>query len=224
MLLCIDDVLDHTELRKLRELISMKDFIDGKKTAGARARRVKENEQLDKSGSEEGKKINDLIFKSLRRNKEVQRGALPKKIKTPIISRYKPGMQYGLHVDDALMGEGSKVRGDVSCTIFLNDPSEYEGGELTIRTSFGEQQIKMPAGTAVIYPSTTLHRVESVTAGEPLCAVTWIESYVRDASKREILRDCKIIYEHLLEKDADAEATDLAQKTHANLLRMYADT
>ena len=158
------------------------------------------------------------------KNAEFQEFAVPQVIRNPLISRYKPGMQYGLHVDNALMGTGSKVRSDLSCTVFLNEPEDYEGGELTIRTHWGEQEIKLRAGEAVVYPSSSLHRVNSVTSGERIAAVTWIQSHVRSGEQREVLYDLKQIVKKLAKAAPDDPETDLAFKTYSNLLRMWSET
>ena len=223
MIVCIDGVLERGQLRSTVEAIQAAEFVDGRETAGYRAKRVKNNLQLKKQapGAEEIKKS---IVKALKGNKEFKRVAIPRVVQKPLISRYREGMNYGLHVDDALMGGDHKVRTDLSVTLFLNDPSDYEGGELTVETAIGEEQIKLPAGTAVVYPSGALHRVAPVSKGERIAAVTWVESYVRDPSKREALSDLDLIRHRLAEISPDSRETDLAFKTYANLLRMWAET
>ncbi len=184
---------------------------------------MKNNLQLKKQapGAEEIKKS---IVKALSQNDEFQRVAIPKVVQKPLISRYRKGMNYGLHVDDALMGGDCKVRTDLSVTLFLNDPSEYDGGELAVETAMGEEQIKLPAGTAVVYASGALHRVAPVSRGERIAAVTWVESHVRDPLQREVLSDLDLIRRRLAEVSPDSRETDLAFKTYANLLRMWAET
>ncbi|MDJ0946568.1 MAG: Fe2+-dependent dioxygenase [Kiloniellales bacterium] len=223
MIFCIDGVLEPAQLRSTLEAIQSAEFVDGRETAGFRAKLVKNNLQLKKQapGAEEIKKS---IVKALRENKEFQRVAIPRVVQTPLISRYREGMNYGLHVDDALMGGDRKVRTDLSVTLFLNDPGDYEGGELTVETAIGEEQIKLPAGTAVVYPSGALHRVAPVSKGERIAAVTWVESHVRDPLKREALSDLDLIRRRLAEISPDSRETDLAFKTYANLLRMWAET
>jgi PKHD-type hydroxylase len=223
MIVCIDGVLEPAQLRSTLEAIQSAEFVDGRETAGFRAKLVKNNLQLKKQapGAEEIKKS---VVKALKKNKEFQRVAIPKVVQTPLISRYREGMNYGLHVDDALMGGDRKFRTDLSVTLFLNDPSDYEGGELTVETAIGEEQIKLPAGTAVVYPSGALHRVAPVSKGERVAAVTWVESHVRDPLKREALSDLDLIRRRLAEISPDSRETDLAFKTYANLLRMWAET
>ncbi len=222
MLTCIPDILDWTEIKKIRAAVAESEFQDGKKTAGYRAKRVKHNLQMDRS-SEAAKAVKAIILTGLRRNPTFQRVALPKTIRPPLISRYREGMNYGLHVDDAMMGGSPKERTDISVTVFLSDPGDYDGGETVMNSPFGEQEIKLPAGAAVVYPSSTLHRVAPVTRGERLAAVTWLQSYVRDPAKREILHDIYQMREKLAKLHPDEEEADLAFKTYANLLRMWSE-
>ncbi len=222
MLICLPDILDWTEIKTIRAAVAESKFQDGKKTAGYRAKRVKHNLQMDRA-SEHARKVKAIILTGLRRNPTFQRVALPKAIRPPLISRYHEGMDYGLHVDDALMGSGPKERTDISVTVFLSDPADYDGGETVMHSPFGEQEVKLPAGAAVVYPSSTLHRVAPVTRGERLAAVTWLQSYVRDPAKREILYDVYQMREKLAEQHPDDQEADLAFKTYANLLRMWSE-
>ncbi len=222
MLVCIPEVLDWTELKKIRAAIAEGSFEDGRRTAGRRARRVKNNLQLRK-GDGRADEIKATILAALRRNRTFRRVAIPRTIRLPLISRYKEGMSYGLHVDDALMGVTRKERSDLSVTVAINDPGEYDGGELVIHGALGEQEVKLPAGAAVVYPSCYLHRVAPVTRGERLAAVTWVQSHVREAAKREVLHDLELIREKLTQAAPDTEEADLAAKTYANLLRMWSE-
>jgi PKHD-type hydroxylase len=140
-----------------------------------------------------------------------------------LISRYRPGMSYGLHVDEPLMGKDRSDRTDLALTLFLSDPLSYQGGELLVHSPWGIQKVKLPAGAAVIYPGSTLHRVMPVTSGERLAAVTFIESLLRNPVHRELMADLDAIRRHLHEKDPDSEATHLAFKTFANLMRLWAE-
>lgn len=222
MLICIPDVLDYTEIKKIRAAAEQAEFKDGKLTAGYRAKRVKHNLQMDKT-AQEAKEAKALVLAGLRRNPVFQRATLPKAIRPPLISRYETGMSYGAHVDDAMMGSGTRTRSDLSITVFLSDPGDYDGGELVMESPFGEQEIKLPAGAAVVYPSSTLHRVTPVTSGTRLAAVTWAQSYVRDPAKRELLYDVYQIREKLAKSDPDGAEADIAFKTYSNLLRMWTE-
>ncbi len=224
MITCIPDVLTAEELKKLREEAARLPFVPGAETAGARARRVKNNEQISQK-AEERKALHEIVVGALMRNREFVRATQPKRIRPPLISRYRQGMAYGKHIDNALMGpKGARERSDVSLTLFLNDVADYDGGELVVHSSFGVQEVKLPAGWAVAYPSSTLHEVAEVTRGERLVAVTWIQSYVRDERQREIIAHLAQIKEKLNNLAPDDLETDLANQTYANLLRMWAET
>jgi len=220
VLACIGNVVDAATVARLRAALAEAEFVDGKSTAGFRARRVKNNEQLGRDHPDRGA-LDRLVVEALERNAEVRRAAWPRTIMRPMFSRYRPGMNYGRHVDDALMGAQPKLRTDLSVTLFLSEPGEYDGGELLLVTPFGEQSIKLPAGAAVIYPSILLHEVRPVTRGERLVVVTWIQSYIREAWQRETLHDLERIRNKLAAIAGDSPEADLAFKTLSNLLRMW---
>lgn len=219
----ISNILNVDQLTRLRQWIAESPFESGERTAGARARRVKDNLQMTRDATHR-KAIHEMIISTLLGNSEFRRTALPKSLRPPMISRYQAGMAYGPHVDDALMGKDNQTRSDLSFTIFIAEPTEYDGGELTIMFSTGEEEVKLPAGSMYLYPSSTIHRVQPVTRGERVAIVGWAESYVRDPAKREILYDIGQIKKLLAEQLPNASETDLAAKTQANLLRMWAET
>ncbi|MES9987149.1 MAG: Fe2+-dependent dioxygenase [Candidatus Thiodiazotropha endolucinida] len=223
MLVEIDDLLQQAQLDKIDQILAQAEFVDGKLTAGKAAQRVKNNQEL--KGEPRQMELLIRILTSAMANNETFRSAvLPYRMADPIFARYQPGMTYGDHVDDPLMGlSGQRFRSDVSMTIFLREPETYEGGELVVRTTFGEKRVKLPAGSAVIYPSSSLHHVAEVTKGERLVALAWIQSYVRDPAKRELLYELDQAREHLLATAPDTESTGLVDKSYANLLRMWGD-
>ena len=150
--------------------------------------------------------------------------ALPLRIAAPYYARYTSGMQYGNHVDDPVMGPpGQRYRSDLSITVFLNNPGDYDGGELVINTSFGEQTVKLNAGDAVMYPSSSTHRVNQVTRGERLVAVTWLQSSVRDPSQRELLYRLHQARELLLANAQGKQETELVSNAYVNLVRMWSE-
>jgi PKHD-type hydroxylase len=164
------------------------------------------------------------VVGSLYRHEGFRSGALPHRVATPIVARYGPGMRYGDHVDDPIMGaEGARYRSDISVTVFLNPPEAYEGGDLVIRTPFGEQRVKMAAGDAVIYPSNSIHRVEAVTEGERLVAVLWVQSLVREPARRELLYELGQARDTLLAKAAGSPESDAVDRSYVNLLRMWSE-
>ena len=223
MLVCIPNVLSPQEVKRVRDWMDAAEFVDGRQTAGFRAKRVKNNEQVGRNLPERDE-IDQIVLDGLANSAEFNRVVLPRKTQRPLLSRYRDGMEYGLHVDDALMGKAGQFRTDVSVTVFLNQPYDYDGGELEIHSPFGVETLKAPAGSAITYPSSTLHRVTPVTSGERLAAVTWVQSKVRDPQRREILHDLDKVRRKLAETHKDAVETDLAFKTFANLLRTWSDT
>jgi PKHD-type hydroxylase len=151
-------------------------------------------------------------------------GALALKVATPFYARYTPGMRYGNHVDDPIMGTDEGLyRTDIAITIFLNDPANYDGGELVVNTAFGEQQVKLPAGDGVMYPASSLHRVAEVTRGERLVAVTWVQSLVRDPAQRELLYELNQARERLLKEAPDSPDTARINTVYVNLFRMWSE-
>jgi PKHD-type hydroxylase len=223
MLLHIPAVLTPDQLDAVRQLLADARFVDGKLSAGMAARRVKHNEELDKSAQQMGI-LNNLVMSSLVQHPVYRAGALPLRVAAPYYARYTPGMSYGDHLDDPIMGtDGALYRSDIAITIFLNDPDRYDGGELVIRTAFGENRVKLAAGDAVMYPSSSLHHVSEVTRGERLVAVTWLQSLVRDPAQRELLYTLNQAREKLLKTAPQAEETAQVDAAYMNLVRMWGD-
>lgn len=223
MIICISNVLMPDQIDEIITQLKTAQFVDGKLTAGRYAKQVKQNLQLS-SQSDQANQIKGAIAQALQRNPLLQIAARPKVIRPVLISRYEPGMTYGSHVDNALMKNGqTSMRTDLSLTLFLSSPSTYEGGELTIETHHGEESFKLDAGAMVLYPSSTLHRVEPVTQGIRLVAVSWIQSYIRDPNQREILFDLDTVKQNLFERHGKSSEFDLLSKSVSNLLRLWAD-
>jgi PKHD-type hydroxylase len=222
MILCIANVLSDADLAAIHGTLGKAAFQDGRKTAGWHAREVKRNEQAE-PGSRAAREAGERIAAALKANPVFQAGVQPRALRPFLLSRYGEGMEYGPHVDDAIMGGEQRVRSDVSVTVFLNAPEEYEGGELVIESAGGEQVFKLPAGQAVAYPSTTLHRVEKVTRGTRLVAVSWVQSLVRAADDREILFDLDMVRRAIFEASGKTREFDLVAKSYANLLRKWSD-
>jgi PKHD-type hydroxylase len=195
------------------------EFIDGRATAGWHAQVVKNNLQATGKQPAIGA-LRETIAATIRDNPLFRLAVRPKTLTPLILSRYGPGMEYGTHIDDALM---NGVRSDVSFTLFLSDPTAYDGGELVIETSAGEDDIKLPAGSMIAYPSAALHRVAPVTRGTRLAAVGWARSFVRDAARRELLFDLDTARQRLFAREGKTAEFDLLSKTAANLLRMWVE-
>lgn len=224
MLMCIADVLTVDELTIVVDQLDQATFVDGKLTAGWHARLVKHNTQVQDDGSGLLPELQKLVQNAIDRHPLFQMAARPKIMRDPLFSRYEAGMSYGTHVDNAFMGSGvERLRSDLSLTLFLSDPETYTGGELVIESAQGDQIFKLPAGSMVLYPSSTLHRVEMVTAGVRLAAVTWVQSFVRDGGDREILFDLDTARQLLFQKFGKNAEFDLISKSYANLMRKWLD-
>ena len=191
MLLPLPDLLTQAEVTGLRALIEKAEWIDGNATSGHQARLVKHNQQLAED-SAEAREAGQIVLAALARNPAFISAALPARIYPPMFNSYAGGQTYGLHVDNAVRvmpRGGESVRADLSMTVFLEDPEAYDGGELTIETAFGAQRVKLPAGHGVLYPSSSLHRVEPVTRGRRLASFLWVQSMVRADGARSSLFD-----------------------------------
>jgi PKHD-type hydroxylase len=222
LILPIANVLDADRLAQVRDLLAQGRYVDGKQTAGWHARLVKDNEQL--AAGEPAREAGAIVRKALLDHEVFRAAVLPHNFRPLLFSRYESGMAYGTHVDNAVMGgEGERVRSDISFTVFLSTPESYDGGELVIETTGSEQAFKLPAGSAIVYPSTTLHRVAPVTRGRREVAVSWVQSMVRAAEQREILFDLETTRRALFKRDGKSAEFDLLSKTHANLLRLWAE-
>ncbi len=225
MLITISAVLSAHDLESLRQQAAGLQWKDGAETAGAQARAVKRNQQAD-LGSRAGVKVRDLLMERISAHPVLRAAACPKRLSRPLLSRAGEGGGYGLHVDNALMGKGeAAIRSDLSYTLFLSDPEDYDGGELVIEHPGLAQALKPPAGDLVLYPSTSLHRVNEVASGTRLAAVGWIESRIRSEARRELLFDLENLRVELSEgyRPESIEMLTLS-KSIANLMRMWADT
>jgi PKHD-type hydroxylase len=222
MLLWLPSLLTPDEVRQLRDAAAQGEFVDGGQSApGLAAAAIKRNEQLSPRSTLH-KQITQVIIGALNRSETFRTAALPKVIQPPILSRYRTGMGYGTHIDNPVRRYPVPMRLDLSITLFLAEPTSYEGGELVIETPYGEQSIKLPAGHGVLYPTTMLHRVETVTAGERLVVVTWIQSMVQDQGKRSLLWDLAQVTQWALEAAPNSKPYHQLSNIRANLVRMWA--
>ncbi len=223
MLVIVPEVLHKDQLKAVRDLLQNADYIDGRLSAGKTARKVKKNHELAADSKLHGQ-LNNIVMNSLYNHPLYQAAVLPHRLATPFYARYEPGETYGQHVDDPIMGPmQGRYRTDVSTTLFISDPEEYEGGETVIQTQVGEQRIKLPAGSAITYPSGSLHYVAEVTRGTRLVAVTWAQSLIRDAEKRELLFNLHKTREALQKKYPDDEEVVKVDHTYINLMRMWVE-
>lgn len=191
MIFVLPNLLSADRVAWIRKQAETEPFVDGWQSAGTAVRQVKNNQEL-KFGTQTVAEINKVINEALQHNSDFQIIASPRRLSNFLISRYGSGMRYGDHSDNAILSSGGGMRSDMSMTIFLKDPNEYDGGELTLNTDLRPERYKLPAGHCVIYPTYFLHRVEEVTRGERLVAVGWIQSQVRDPFHRQILIDLAV--------------------------------
>lgn len=218
MFMVLGEVLDAHQVAALREAAAALPYADGRATAGRYAKPVKNNEQATDTPGRDA--ILKTVEAVLWEHKLFKAAARPRQFARMLVSRYTPGMAYGSHVDDALMGGR---RTDLSFTLFLSDRSGYAGGGLVIEDALEARTIRLDAGEMVLYPSNTLHRVEPVTEGERLAVVGWVTSWVRDPQRREILFDLEMTASELFAREGKTPAIDRLNRARTNLLRMWAD-
>ncbi|MQU61821.1 Fe2+-dependent dioxygenase [Pseudomonas sp. FSL R10-1350] len=225
MLIEIADVFTADEVDEMRTRLLAEPWVDGKVTAGQRSARDKFNRQLNEE-SALGVLFGQRILTRLSENALFMSAALPKRIYPPLFNRYSGGEAFGFHIDNAIRGiKGvrERVRTDLSATLFLTDPQTYDGGELVIRDTFGERSVKLPAGHLVLYPGTSVHKVNPVTRGERVAAFFWIESLVREDSQRSLLLDMDVAIQRLNAQQADDESLLQLSGVYHNLLRRWSD-
>lgn len=225
MLLHIPQVLTAPEVAEFRRLLDAADWTDGRETVGHQGAKVKRNEQLPE-GSPLKEQLSRAVLAALRRSPLFFAAVLPRKILPPRFNRYAGGGEYGFHIDGAVMStdDGDQLRSDVSCTLFLNDPEEYDGGRLIISDTYGDQAVVKAAGDAIIYPSSSLHRVEPVTRGERIASFFWVQSLVRDDRQRRMLFELDTSIQKLTQDAADEEAVLQLTCVYHNLLRLWSET
>lgn len=226
MLLCIPGVLTKAEVAGCRRILDQARWVDGKGTAGAQSAAVKDNEQLA-SDCPASREMGDTVLDALSRNAMFLSAALPLRIIPPLFSRYGPGQSFGTHVDNAIRGipgTATRIRTDLSCTLFLSEPDEYDGGELTIESSYGAQEIKLSAGDLVLYPSTSLHCVAGITRGHRIVSFFWLQSMVRSDEDRSLLFDLDQSIQTIgLEQGLAHPSCVALSGIYHNLIRRFAD-
>ncbi|MBP0596476.1 Fe2+-dependent dioxygenase [Herbaspirillum sp. LeCh32-8] len=225
MMLHIPEVLSAEQVRHIRTELDRADWVDGRATVGDQGARVKRNRQLPEH-SPLGLQLGEIILDALKKNPLFFAAALPKKTMPPLFNSYEGGEHYGLHVDGSvrnLPNAAGSIRTDVSTTLFLSDPEEYEGGELVVVDTYGTHEVKLPAGDLILYPSTSLHRVEPVTRGARVCSFFWSQSMIRDDWKRSMLFELDQNISGLRAKIGDTEEVLGLTGHYHNLLRQWAE-
>lgn len=225
MLVEVPQVLTAEEVAHCRRVLEETAWVDGRVTAGFQSARTKNNLQVPETAPQ-AQELQRLVLQALKRNPLFTTAALPFRIFPPLFNRYDEGMHFGAHVDNALRfppGGGAPLRTDVSVTLFLTDPADYEGGELVIQDTFGTQSVKLEAGAAIVYPSSSLHRVEPVTGGSRWSSFFWVQSMVGDDGQRRLLFEMDQAISSLAGRMPDDPATVQLTACYHNLLRRWAE-
>jgi PKHD-type hydroxylase len=226
MMIQIPEVLSAAELAEVRRLIDAAEWIDGNATSGAQAALAKRNRQLPED-SPAARRAGEIVLDALGRNPLFVAAALPAKVWPPLFNRYGGGEQFGTHVDNAVRlkrGGVERLRSDLSATLFLSSPDDYEGGELTVEDTYGAHVVKLEAGDLILYPASSLHHVTPVTSGERTASFFWIQSMVRDDSRRRLLFEMDVAIQRLASELGQGHESLVALTgTYHNLLRMWAE-
>jgi len=226
MLLHVPDVLSPEQVAQARTALDAAQWVDGRVTAGAQSARAKDNMQLPESHPV-AREMGDMILAALQRSALFMSAALPLKVFPPLFNRYEGGQSFGTHVDNAIRpvaGTPHRVRTDLSATLFLSEPAEYDGGELSVEDTYGVHSVKLPAGHMILYPATSLHHVTPVTRGSRVSSFFWIQSMVRDDGQRTLLFDLDSTIQQLMADAPSHPAPVRLTGIYHNLLRQWADT
>ncbi len=226
MLVCVPNVLSKAEVAEFRGIMDGVAWEDGRSTAGAQSALVKDNEQLPPDG-EVSRKLGARVIKALTASQLFISAAIPRHIFPPLFNRYATGKHFGVHVDNAVRGDpltGLRIRTDLSVTLFLSEPDEYDGGELIVEDYYGSHEVKLPAGDLVLYPATSLHTVTPITRGARVASFFWLQSMVRDGHARSMIFDLDHAIQGLVKRlgNGDAEVVKLTGIYH-NLIRYWAE-
>ncbi len=225
MMLHIPAVLGREQVDACRRALDAADWVDGNVTSGAQAAQFKRNRQLAPD-SPVARDIGQRIGHALAANPLFISAALPRASVPPLFSRYESGERFGLHVDNAIRavpGSGERIRTDVSCTLFFSDPEEYDGGELVVMDTYGTHEVKLPAGDMIVYPSSSLHRVEPITRGARIASFFWTQSMVRNDWHRQLLFDLDSTIQQLRARLGDSDEVVALTSHYHNLLRQWAE-
>jgi PKHD-type hydroxylase len=224
MMLHVPGVLTRGDAERLRQALEEADWVDGRETVGVQGARVKRNRQLP-ANDPVSIALGRGVLEALRQSPPFMAAALPNRFSDPLFNRYESGETYGLHVDGAvrLSDTGAHVRTDLSCTLFLTDPETYDGGELEVVDTYGVHEVKLPAGDAILYPSSSLHRVTPVTRGVRVASFFWLQSLIRDDSRRTLLFEMDKAIQALRARHGDGEEVVSLTGAYHNLLRMWAE-
>lgn len=225
MLLAVPDVLTKAQVGEAREVLGRADWVDGRVTAGHQSARAKDNQQLAE-GSDGARQLGEMVLTALQQSPLFVSAALPLRVFPPLFNRYSGGQSFGTHVDNAVRqvpGTPHRLRTDLSATLFLSEPPEYDGGELVVEDTYGLHSVKLPAGHLVLYPATSLHHVRPVTRGARLASFFWIQSMVKDDGERTLLFDLDNAVRRLGADHPDHQSAVQLTGVYHNLLRRWAE-
>ena len=229
MLITIPDLLTSAQVEEARILLDSAEWVDGRVTAGHQSARAKDNQQIPE-GHPVSRQVGEMILLALGQNPLFHSAALPLRIFPPLFNRYSGGQSFGTHVDNAIRqfpGAPVRIRTDLSATLFFEDPENYDGGELCVEDTYGVHRVKLPAGSMVLYPSTSLHHVTPVTRGTRMCSFFWLQSMIRDDGKRSLLFDLDLgiqnVSRELSEHEAARKSAVQLTGVYHNLLRQWAE-
>lgn len=225
MLLHIPGVLNAEQVSRCRGIVDAAPWVDGRATAGYQSARAKDNTQVPEKHPA-AREAGDIILAALEGNPLFISAALPLKVYPPLFNRYQGGQTFGSHVDNAVRqvaGTPHRVRTDLSATLFLTSPEEYDGGELSVEDTYGVHRVKLPAGDMILYPATSLHHVTPVTRGARVSSFFWVQSMVRDDAQRTLLFDFDRAIQHVMQEQPDSPAGVMLTACYHNLIRMWAD-
>lgn len=221
MFLHIRTLLNEEQLESAHRCLEDAPFVEGQSTAGSVAVAVKRNLQLDRANARGVDELDRIITGALLGNEQFKSAVLPHKLLVPHYSKYTPGMRYGPHTDNPIMGTSLRIRSDLSITIFLNEPSDYEGGELVVQTDGGQASAKLPRGDAIVYETGALHWVNEITRGERLVAVTWIQSMIADPRRRRIVAELDWVARNINQKLPESNEVVVLLKNTQELIRLW---
>jgi PKHD-type hydroxylase len=226
MMLHIPNVLTADQVARCRDVMMKAEWVDGNATAGHQSRKVKHNLQLPEE-SETARELGDMVLNALYQSPLFMSAVLPQQVFPPLFNRYDAGMVFGAHVDNAIRTHAQqrvRIRTDVSATLFISAPEEYDGGELTVEDTYGNHAVKLPAGDLIIYPATSLHTVTPITRGSRVASFFWVQSLIRDVTKRALLFDLDMSIIRLTHDHPDHPSLVTLTACYHNLLRQWSET
>jgi len=222
MLLQIENLLPADAVAHINQVMDRAAWVDGRVTAGYQSGQVKHNLQLPED-SPAARELGEIVLAALPQNALFVSASLPRRIFPPLFNRYEAGMNFGPHIDTALRGGNAPIRTDLSATLFLSSPEDYDGGELIVDDTYGCHSVKLPAGHMVLYPATSLHRVAPITRGARRSCFFWVQSFIRDDVKRALLFDLDVTIQRLTQRLPDAPELLHLTSCYHNLIRMWAE-